>query len=83
MIARPTTREIEMLDLVSQGCVYKQVAYKLGIAEQTVKNTMSTMCRRFNARTPAQMVRLMLEMGYLPIRKIDCVDIMKGYIKLD
>ena len=38
-------REVEILDNIAQGMTNKQVAYALGISEQTVKNHMSSILK--------------------------------------
>ena len=44
-------REVEILDNIAQGMTNKQVAYALGISEQTVKNHMSSILRKLRSTT--------------------------------
>lgn len=60
-----TSREHEVLRLVSAGLLNKQVAKELGLSEITVKLHRGTAMRKMRAHTLAQLVRMMeaLERG--------------------
>lgn len=50
-----TPREKEIIDLVAQGYLNKQIAYNLRVGEQTIKNHLSKIFRKLgvNNRTGA------------------------------
>ncbi len=54
-----TSREHEVLRLVSAGLLNKQVAQELGLSEITVKLHRGTAMRKMRAHTLAQLVRMM------------------------
>ncbi|WP_262269479.1 response regulator transcription factor [Microvirga yunnanensis] len=62
-----TSREREVLQLVSSGLLNKQVASELGLSEITVKLHRGSAMRKMRAQTLAQVVRMMeaLERGAL------------------
>ena len=62
-----TSRESEVLELVSRGLLNKQVANELGLSEITVKLHRGSAMRKMHAQTLAQLVRMMeaLERGTL------------------
>jgi FixJ family two-component response regulator len=62
-----TSREREVLQLVSSGLLNKQVAGELGLSEITVKLHRGSAMRKMDAQTLAQVVRMMeaLERGAL------------------
>lgn len=61
-----TPRELEVLDYVAHGLINKQVAHKLGVSEQTVKNYMSSILRKLDANDRTQAVVLALHYGWIP-----------------
>jgi FixJ family two-component response regulator len=62
-----TSREREVLQLVSSGLLNKQVASELGLSEITIKLHRGSAMRKMRAQTLAQVVRMMeaLERGAL------------------
>jgi FixJ family two-component response regulator len=62
-----TSREREVLQLVSTGLLNKQVAGELGLSEITIKLHRSSMMKKMGARTLAQLMRMVeaLERGSL------------------
>jgi len=56
-IATLTQRERQVLDAVAQGRLNKQIAYELGISEITVKAHRSSVMRKMQATTVADLVR--------------------------
>jgi len=60
-----TKRELEILRLITQGCLNKQIAYKLGTSLQTVKNQVSVIFTKLKVGNRAQAVVLAKELGLL------------------
>jgi DNA-binding CsgD family transcriptional regulator len=60
-LAGLTERQRAIVRLVAAGRLNKQIAARLGIAEQTVKNHLKEIFRRTGAHNRAHLVRLMLE----------------------
>ena len=60
-----TPREQEVMGLVAEGLMNKQIAARLGIAEVTVKMHRAAMLRKMSARTVVDLVRMVatLERG--------------------
>ena len=58
-----SARQQEVLQLMAQGYLNKQIAYKLGISEKTVKMHRAAMLSRLEARASADAVRLAVEAG--------------------
>jgi FixJ family two-component response regulator len=58
--ARLTPREREVLEMVVQGRLNKQIAADLGIAEKTIKVHRARMMQKLGVRTIADLVRLVL-----------------------
>ena len=63
--AGPSEREIEVLDLVSQGFSNKQIATRLFLAEDTVKTHLVSLRRKLDARNRAHAVTLGFRRGLL------------------
>ena len=53
--ARLTSRELELLPLIAAGLRNREVASKLGVSEQTVRNHLSNMYRKLGATNRTQM----------------------------
>lgn len=49
-----TTREIEVLELIAEGMINKEIAKKLYISEKTVKNHVSNIFRKLNVSDRTQ-----------------------------
>ena len=60
-----TSRELEILSYVAHGYINKQVAHKLGISEQTIKNHVSSILRKLDANDRTQAVVLALRYGWI------------------
>lgn len=70
---RLTDREIEVLKLLFEGLVTKQVARRLGLAESTVKEHLKRIRSKYaalgrSARTRVELVQRAVEDGYLERR---------------
>ena len=44
-----TPRELEIMELVKQGLTNKQIARRLGLSEQTIKNHLSSVFKKLGA----------------------------------
>ncbi len=65
-LATPLTpRELEILSYVARGYVNKQVADKLGISAQTIKNHMSSILRKLDANDRTQAVVMAIHYGWI------------------
>jgi FixJ family two-component response regulator len=53
-----TTREREIMLLMAEGLVAKQIAARLGVSEVTVKVHRARMMRKLELRSPIEVVRL-------------------------
>ena len=58
-----TTREREVMELVVTGMINKQIAYKLGIVEQTIKVHRGRMMEKMAVGSLAELVRLAEKVG--------------------
>jgi len=56
-------RQFEVLELVAKGLLNKQVAYRLGIAEKTVKMHRTLLLERLGVATSADAIRIAVEAG--------------------
>jgi DNA-binding NarL/FixJ family response regulator len=62
-----TTREIEVLKLVADGCSNKSVADRLGITEDTVKGHVRNILERLKANDRTHAVTIALQRGFLEL----------------
>lgn len=62
---RLTRREREILTLIAEGLTNPEIAARLSLAEGTVKNHVSHVLEKLNARDRAHVVRLAVEWGLL------------------
>ena len=62
-----TPRELEILRHIARGYMNKQIAGKLGISEQTIKNHMSSILRKLDANDRTQAVVLAMHYGWIPL----------------
>jgi len=60
-------REMEILELVTQGMINKKIAHKLGISQQTVKNHMTSILRKLNVDDRTQAAIIALRRGWVRI----------------
>jgi two-component system response regulator DegU len=67
-VAAPlTNREIQILSYIASGNTNKQVAYVLGISEQTIKNHISAILRKLNANDRAHAVAMAIRNQWVSI----------------
>jgi len=45
-----TPREVEILELIAQGCSNKQITEKLSVSEETIKSHITAILQKFNPR---------------------------------
>ncbi len=62
-----TKREIEVVQLVAQGCKNREVAEKLGIKTKTVETHRSNIMNKLAFRNVAQLIRYAIQKGLVPI----------------
>ena len=60
-----TPREGEILGYIARGYINKQIAVKLSISEQTVKNHMSSILRKLDANDRTQAVVLAMQHSWI------------------
>lgn len=66
LISSPLTpRETEVIDYVALGYLNKQIADKLGISEQTIKNHISSILRKLDANDRTQAVVMAMRYGWI------------------
>ena len=63
LVAGLSPRQHEILALVARGLLNKQIAYKLGISEKTVKMHRALMLERLGVATSAEAIRIAVEAG--------------------
>jgi RNA polymerase sigma factor (sigma-70 family) len=62
-----TPRETEILQYIAEGLLNKQIANKLGISEQTIKNHVTSILRKLNANARTEAVVLALKQGLISL----------------
>ena len=65
VIAPLTHRETQILNYIAEGKTNKQIAYILGISEQTIKSHVSAILRKLNANDRAHAVALAMRNGWI------------------
>ena len=62
-LASLTAREREVLALIAEGLINKEIASRLGISVRTVESHRDNLGRKLHVRTGAQLTRLAVESG--------------------
>ncbi len=62
-----TPKEMEVLRLMAEGCLNKQIADKLDVTEQTVKNHITSILRKLNANARTQAVVIAIKKGLVTL----------------
>lgn len=68
LISPLTPRETEILNYIAQGFLNKQIAVRLGISEQTIKNHVTSILRKLNANARTEAVVVALKQGLITIK---------------
>lgn len=58
-------REMEILEYVTKGMINKEIAHKLGISQQTVKNHMTSILKKLNVNDRTQAAVMALRRGWV------------------
>jgi DNA-binding NarL/FixJ family response regulator len=64
-----TNREIQILNYVADGNTNKQIAYILGISEQTIKNHVKAILYKLNANDRAHAVAIAMRYDWLLVKR--------------
>lgn len=56
-------RERRILELIVDGCMNREIATRLHLSEQTIKNSVSTLMARLGARNRVQLAALAFRRG--------------------
>ena len=62
-----TPREMEILNYIAQGYFNKEIAVKLGITEQTIKNHVTSILRKLNANARTEAVVVAIKQGLISL----------------
>ena len=68
LVAKLTSRESQVLDYVAQGYANKQIAFELGISENTVKNFISRVFAKLNANDRTEAAVIAIKHGLVSLR---------------
>ncbi len=68
-LAPLSPREMEILGLVIQGMSNREIAYRLGISHQTVKNHMTSILSKLGTADRTQAAVYALRHGWVPLRE--------------
>lgn len=63
-----TARETEILNYIAEGYLNKQIAVKLGISEQTIKNHVTSILRKLNANARTEAVVVAIRQGLISLK---------------
>ncbi len=58
---------MEILNYIAQGYFNKEIAVKLGISEQTIKNHVTSILRKLNANARTEAVVVAIKQGLISI----------------
>ena len=66
LISPLTSRETEIVEYMAQGYANKQIAAKLEISEQTIKNHVTSILTKLDANARTEAVVKAMKMGFIP-----------------
>jgi DNA-binding NarL/FixJ family response regulator len=69
LISPLTSRETEIVNYMAQGCANKQIAVKLKISEQTIKNHVTSILSKLDANARTEAVVKAIKKGFIPFVK--------------
>jgi len=69
LISPLTPREMEILNYMAQGYLNQQIADKLDVSEQTIKNHVTSILRKLNANARTQAVVIAIKKGLVTIAR--------------
>ncbi len=69
LISPLTSRETEVVDYMAQGYANKQIAVKLNISEQTIKNHVTSILSKLDANARTEAVVKAISRGFIDIKK--------------
>lgn len=61
----PTSREIEVINLLYEGCTNKEIAWRLGIALRTAQHHLETAYQKLDAHGQVDAVKKALKAGWI------------------
>jgi len=64
-----TPKEMEVLKYMAEGCLNKQIADKLDVTEQTIKNHITSILRKLNANARTQAVVIAIKKGLVTLSR--------------
>ena len=64
-----TPKEMEVLKYMAEGYLHKQIADKLDVTEQTIKNHITSILRKLNANARTQAVVIAIKKGLVTLSK--------------
>ncbi|MEE8414526.1 MAG: response regulator transcription factor [Dehalococcoidales bacterium] len=67
LMSQLTTRELQIINYVSQGYANKRIAFELGISESTVKGFISSVLSKLNASDRTQAVVIAIKHGLISV----------------
>jgi DNA-binding NarL/FixJ family response regulator len=70
-LAPLSSREMEVLRLMVAGMSNKEIAYRLGISHQTVKNHVTAILNKLGVSDRTQATVYALRHGWIPLRSSD------------
>ncbi len=68
LVAKLSPREMEALNYMAQGYANKEIASELGISENTVKNFVSAIFTKLNAKGRTEAVVIAIKQGLVSVR---------------
>jgi DNA-binding NarL/FixJ family response regulator len=71
LVSPLTAREIDIISLMAQGCANKQIAGKLNVSEQTIKNHITSILSKLDANARTEAVVKAIRKGLITINKED------------